>query len=77
MSEIIGVNALIQWIGEEQAENVYISYGRYNEESNDDGLGVNDDFIFYYSNPTEIESYKEVSLNNEWILIDYEEVSND
>ena len=48
MSEVIGVNALIQWIGEEQAENVYISYGRYNEESNDDGLGVNDDFIFYY-----------------------------
>jgi hypothetical protein len=73
--KVIGANALIQWIGEEQAQNAYISYGNWNEESNDDGLGVNDDFIFYYSSPTEIESYKEVSLNRGWTLIDYEEVS--
>ena len=69
-----GVNAVIQWIGEEEPQRAYISYGNWNEESNDDGLGISDDFIFYYSNPTKLESLKEYSLNRGWTLISYEEV---
>ena len=69
----IGANAIIQWLGEEP-QQAYISYGEWNEDNNTDGLGVSDDFIFYYSTPKELESLKEYEPNRGWSIISYEEV---
>lgn len=70
----IGANAIIQWIGEDP-KPAYISYGEYNEQTNEDGLGVSDDLIFYYANPEELKELTEYEPNRGWTLISYEEES--
>ena len=75
MSECkIGAHAVIQWIGQEEAQKAYISYGEWDETTDTDGLGVDDSQIFYYARPSEMESLKEYELNRGWHIIEYMEL---
>lgn len=50
MKTPIGAYAVIQYTGEsEPVDGYYFSFGDYNEETNTDSFGVNDDRVFYYA----------------------------
>lgn len=44
----IGATALCRWVGEDDPIEYYFSFGEYNEETEQDTFGVNDDRIFFY-----------------------------
>jgi hypothetical protein len=69
----IGAHAVIQWIGQKEAQKAYISYGEWDETTDTDGFGVDDSQIFYYARPSEMESLKEYELNRGWHIIKYSE----
>ena len=67
----IGATVTIQWIDspEEQTFEEYISYGHYNEDEENDGLGVSDLVIFYYvKDKEELEQLKNTETNREWLV---------
>jgi len=67
----IGATVTMQWIDspEEHTFEEYISYGQYNEDEENDGLGVSDLVIFYYvKDREELEQLKNTEANREWIV---------
>ena len=67
----IGATVTMQWIDspEEHTFEEYISYGQYNEDEENDGLGVSDLVIFYYvKDREELEQLKNIEANREWIV---------
>ena len=67
----IGATVTMQWIDspEEHTFEEYISYGQYNEDEENDGLGVSDLVIFYYvKDREELEQLKNTETNREWIV---------
>ena len=47
----------------------YFSFGKWNEETNEDGNGVDDDKIFYYPTLDEMEFYQYTPTYDGWIII--------
>ena len=45
----IGARCVIKWLSDGGLESVYISFGEYNEETEQDGHGVHDCLIWGYS----------------------------
>ena len=67
----IGATVTIQWVDspEETTFEEYISFGQYDEDNEDDGLGVPDLVIFYYvKDRQELEQLKYRENNREWII---------
>jgi hypothetical protein len=67
----IGATVTMQWIDspEEHTFEEYISYGQYDEDEENDGLGVSDLVIFYYvKDREELEQLKNTEANREWIV---------
>jgi len=67
----IGATVTIQWVDspEENTFEEYISFGQYDEDNEDDGLGVPDLVIFYYvKDRQELEQLKYRENNREWII---------
>ena len=57
MSKVIGVDAVVIWLGaEDEPENQYISFGEWDETDDEDTYGVLDAGIFFYSSSTELPS---------------------
>lgn len=74
MTKVIGVDAVVVWLGsEDQPENQYISYGEWDEKDDEDTYGVMDDAIFFYSNPTELSSLYEQSHQRGWFIKSHNE----
>ena len=46
---VIGAVCIIKWHSDGGTEQVYISFGEYDEDTGTDGFGVPDDTIFGYS----------------------------
>lgn len=44
----IGANVRYKWLDDGAEGKSYISFGEYNEETNMDSYGVNDDYILFY-----------------------------
>ena len=73
----IGATVTIRWLDtpEDLVFEEYISFGSYDEDNEDDGLGVSDLTIFYYvKNIEELESLKHTENNREWLLSEVIEV---
>ena len=48
-TQVIGANCIIKWLSDGGTEQVYISFGNYDEDTETDGFGVPDSVIFGYS----------------------------
>jgi hypothetical protein len=73
VSKVIGVDAVIVWLGEEdEPANRYISFGEW-DEKDDDTYGVPDSAIFFYSNPTELPSLYEQDEQRGWHIKSHNE----
>ena len=73
----IGATVTIRWLDtpEDLVFEEYISFGSYDEDNEDDGLGVSDLTIFYYvKDIEELESLKHTENNREWLLSEVIEV---
>jgi len=73
----IGATVTIRWLDtpEDLVFEEYISFGSYDEDNEDDGLGVSDLTIFYYvKDIEELESLKHTENNREWLLSEIIEV---
>lgn len=44
----IGANCEIEYLDNKQVSQAYFSFGQYNDSSNQDSYGINDERIFYY-----------------------------
>ena len=48
MNKVIGVDAVVVWLGaEDEPENQYISFGEWDEADDEDTYGVLDSAIFF------------------------------
>ena len=63
----IGINATIKW-KDGVEKYVYISFGSYNEDTEADQYGFDDEQIFFYSNKQEVEDN---TCSPEWTITDY------
>lgn len=73
----IGAKCTIKWLSDGGLEAVYISFGEYNEETGQDGYGVDDCLIWGYSDNVEgiAEAYEhEIKILDTEII--YQEVTN-
>ena len=73
----IGATVTIRWLDtpEDLVFEEYISFGSYDEDNEDDGLGVSDLTIFYYvKDIEELENLKHTENNREWLLSEVIEV---
>ena len=68
MTEPIGFYADVQFLGEDEVLTRYFSFGEWDEDSWSDGLGVNDDNIFYYTRPDEVDSLYKYTYEG-WTII--------
>ena len=74
MSKVIGVDAVVIWLGaEDEPENQYISFGEWDEKDDEDTYGVLDSAIFFYSNPTELPSLYEQDQQRGWYIKSHNE----
>ncbi len=74
MSKVIGVDAVIVWLGEDdEPANRYISFGEWDEQDDEDTYGVPDSAIFYYSNPSELPSLYEQDQQRGWHIKSHNE----
>ena len=74
MNKVIGVDAVVVWLGvEDEPENQYISFGEWDEKDDDDIYGVPDSAIFFYSNPTELPSLYEQDQQRGWHIKSHNE----
>jgi hypothetical protein len=74
MSKVIGVDAIVVWLGsEDEPENQYISFSEWDEKDDEDGYGVPDDAIFYYSTPTELPNLYEQDQQRGWYIKSHNE----
>lgn len=46
--KVIGCRALVQWCSNNQTEEIYISFGQHNEETEEDSFGIPDGVIGWY-----------------------------
>lgn len=66
MSTLIGAYATVQWLDADgkpeddtQYEDVYFSFGEYDEDNDTDTFGVSDERVFYYADGVDdLESMK-------------------
>jgi hypothetical protein len=73
----VGATVNIRWKDspEELRFEEYISFGEYNEDEENDGLGVSDLFIFgYVDSLEELETMKTTNPNFDWLLVEIIEV---
>ena len=73
----IGATALLRWKDspEDLVFEDYISFGEYNEDEENDGLGVSDLIIFgYVDSLEELEGMKTTNPNFDWLLVEVLEV---
>lgn len=49
MKQLIGAKCIIKWHSDGYTEDVYISFGEYNEDTGEDGYSISDCYIFGYS----------------------------
>lgn len=49
MTQPIGAFCTIKWLDDKSVQRVYISFGEYDDDTGEDGFGVNDSRIFGYS----------------------------
>lgn len=75
----IGATVMIRWkdMPEELQFQEYISFGEYDEDSEQDGFGVDDFFIFSYVDSLEELQRMEGKLDNlnfDWLLTEIGEV---
>lgn len=74
MSNVIGIDATIIWLGEEdEPANRYISFGEWDEKDDDDTYGVPDSAIFFYSIPDELFSLYEQDEQRGWYIKSHNE----
>jgi len=45
----IGATCIVKWLSDGGTERVYISFGEYNEDTEEDGFGVPDSHVWGYS----------------------------
>ena len=71
-----GANAVIRWVGTDDEENVYISFGDPVEDEDGDivgdSFGIKDNEIFFYGDPDEEQNYRNGTEG--WTLISWEPV---
>lgn len=79
MNKVIGIDAVIVWLGEEdEPANRYISFGEWDEKDDDDTYGVPDSAIFFYSNATELPNLYEQDEQRGWYIKSHNErISNE
>jgi hypothetical protein len=53
----IGAQVEIEWLSG-GTESAYVSFGEYDEDTNEDSHGICDDFIFGYFTIDELNQYK-------------------
>ena len=73
--EPIGFYADVAWQGESTLDTgFYFSFGEYTEPTHTDGFGINDDDVFYYTAPADVESLREPTHDGWYIVgdIDYQ-----
>jgi hypothetical protein len=67
----VGATVSVRWkdMPEELVFEEYVSFGNYDEEEEDDGLGMQDLHIFcYVEGVEELESMKYANPNYEWLV---------
>lgn len=73
----VGATVTIRWkdMPEDLVFEEYISFGEYDEDNENDGLGVSDLIIFgYVDSLEELESMKTTNPNFDWLLVEIIEV---
>ena len=74
MSEVIGLEAKVVWIGEgDEPQNGYISFGKWDEQDDEDDFGVPDSAIFYYATRDEVPSLYEQDIQRGWYIKSHNE----
>ena len=74
MSKVIGVDAVVIWLGaEDEPENQYISFGEWDETDDEDTYGVLDSAIFFYSSSTELPSLYKQDQQRGWHIKSHNE----
>ena len=74
MSKVIGVDAVVIWLGaEDEPENQYISFGEWDETDDEDTYGVLDSAIFFYSSPTELPNLYKQDQQRGWYIKSHNE----
>ncbi len=64
--EPIGFYASITWRNHDHMDWMYFSFGEYDEETGLDSYGVNDERVFFYTSPAEIQLL--ANGQEDWIL---------
>jgi len=67
--EVIGATCIIKWLSDGGTEQVYISFGNYDEDTETDGFGVPDCVIFGYSD--DVDGIAE-AYSHEFVVLDVE-----
>ena len=69
-----GANCVIQFLDDATSRcNVYISFGSYLEQDNEDSFGIDDDDIFYYAaDEEELKALMTPGSANDFIVLSYE-----
>ena len=74
MSKVIGVDAVVVWLGaEDEPENQYVSFGEWDEKDDEDTYGVLDSAIFYYAKANELLSLYEQDQRRGWYIKSHNE----
>jgi hypothetical protein len=73
----IGATVILRWKDspEELIFEDYISFGKYDPDEENDGLGVNDFEVFAYVNSIEeLQTYTTDNPSYDWLLVEIKEV---
>ena len=73
MSKVIGLDAVVHWLGVDEPENQYISFGEWDEQDDEDDFGVPDSAIFYYAKPSEVLSLYQQNEQRGWYIKSHNE----
>lgn len=69
----VGAKAVIVYSHTKTPFDVFISFGEYNEELGLDSFGMLDQFIFFYSNPKQVEEiFCSLEGHDGWEILEYE-----
>lgn len=64
----IGFYASVKWEGEDELYDNYFSFGEYSPATGTDGLGVDDEKVFFYPRRDEVDSLFVYAYEG-WVII--------
>ena len=73
MSKVIGLEAKVVWLGADDIEDQYISFGEWDEKDDENNFGVPDSAIFYYAKPSEVLGLYQQNEQRGWYIKSHNE----